>query len=67
MTVELSGAGPLRTGPWAAHNVAFTPSMTAALEGVPFEVTRGDADLSNVVFSDFAGPIFKVCWADWLE
>lgn len=63
VTIELSalsGAGPLRTGPWAAHNVAFTPSTTAALEGVPFEIKNGDADLSNVVFSGFEGPVFKV-------
>lgn len=60
MTVELSGAGPLRTGPWAALDVAFTPSSTAELTGVPFEITAGDADLSNVMFSGFEGQIFKV-------
>jgi hypothetical protein len=58
--IELSGTGPLRTGPWAAHDVAFTPSSTAPLEGVPFEISQGDADLSNVMFSGFENPVFKV-------
>jgi hypothetical protein len=65
VTVELSGTGPLRTGPWAAHDVAFKPSATAELAGVPFEIKAGDADLSNVMFSGFKGPVFKVCW--WLH
>lgn len=50
----------MRTGPWAARDVAFTPSSTAPLEGVPFQISRGDASLSNVMFSGFENPVFKV-------
>lgn len=60
VSIELSGQGPLRTGPWAAHSIAFRPSADAPLSGIPFEIARGDADLSDVMFSNFTGPVLKV-------
>ena len=60
VVIELSGDGPLRTGPWAASNLAFRPSLTQALTDTPFVVSEGDADLHEVLFTGFNETIFKV-------
>jgi len=60
VVIELSGDGPLRTGPWAASNLAFRPSPTQNLTSPPFLVSEGDADLREVLFTGFNETIFRV-------
>jgi hypothetical protein len=67
VTIELGGEGPFRTGPWAASNVAFQPSSTQPLVGVPFQTTDGHADMREVSFEGFNGTLFRVTEATVLN